>query len=249
MRDTPGLASLESAPFSSEASPKSVTWARPSPRTRTLSVEVAVHDAGLVRRREAPPCLRKDAQHITGAAALRAQPGPHGAAIDELERHEPLAFPAASIEDGDDVGVREARERLRFSKEPCLVFVGRRRGLQQLQRHLSIELGIPGGEDLAHGSGPDAFEHDVPAEGVSDGEGRGSGASLQPERDGLTTGRTFVEVPFGGVEHRLRELPTHQRQQRVVVEAGHGVLVGARSTWALGRAFSSRCTGPCRCCT
>src|SRR5688500_11206577 len=81
-----------------EASPKSSTRARPSAPTMTLAGEVAVDDAGGVRRGE--PAAGLD-QHVEDAARRRPrrQPGHERLAVDVLHHHEEAVVVRAALVD------------------------------------------------------------------------------------------------------------------------------------------------------
>jgi hypothetical protein len=106
--------------------------------------EVAVHEAGTVRRGQATAGSDHDVDHGTPSGARVVEPAPERDPVDELHRDEELVAHPPDVVHGDDVGVGELGHGLRFQDQPRapLDRSGRGLGTQQLERHLSIELGI-----------------------------------------------------------------------------------------------------------
>ena len=77
-----------------------------------LGLEVAVDDAGGVRGRQAPAGGEEDRANLRPGAGLAAQPRRQRLTFDELHRDEDAVVDRADVVDHDDVGVREARDRL-----------------------------------------------------------------------------------------------------------------------------------------
>ena len=121
-----------------------------------LALEVAVHQLARRARPPArgPPARRRRAisRQLRGAACSQYDsvcPSTNSMATKTL-----LAE-AAHVVDRDDVGVRQARHRLRLAQQARLL-LGQRRphaavgDMQQLDRDLAVQLGIVGRVDLAH---------------------------------------------------------------------------------------------------
>ena len=68
-------------------------------------LEVAVHESGFVRRRQAAPRFHEEAHSLAPRSALRLQPLRRGHAIDELHRDIDLVAIDPRVVDLDDVGV------------------------------------------------------------------------------------------------------------------------------------------------
>ena len=99
-----------------------------APDHDVLGLEVAVDDAGRVRRRQPAPGGDEHVQDLAPASRLRAQPRVDGLAFDELHRDVDAIVDGARVVDGDDVRVRQARDRARLAQQarPALGRVRRR---------------------------------------------------------------------------------------------------------------------------
>ena len=148
------------------ARPKSVTRARPSAPMSTLS--------GLKSR-----CTRPAA-----CAAASPRPAPRNSVRISRQlrvgRSHALSVPAstssiakktrppidADVVHGDDVGVRQARHRLRLAQHARREarLVAAEIAAQQLERDLAIELRIVRGVDHAHAARAEPIEHEIAAE-------------------------------------------------------------------------------------
>ncbi len=140
-----------------------------------VGLEVAVHEAGLVRGRQPPPCRQVDVQHLAPGAVGRRQPVADGVPLDELHRDEDRVLEGADVVDDHHVRVRQARDRLRLTQEAraAVRADGPGRGgprAQQLDGDLSIQLRIVRGVDLAHPAPPQQAEHDVAPEALPFGQ-------------------------------------------------------------------------------
>ena len=136
-------------------------------------LEVAVDDAGRVRRGEAATGL-----HVH----LEDRPPPHrrrrivarlpelqGLAGDVLHRHEQLSAELADVVDLDDVGVRELGQSLRLALHAGLIerVVGAPRA-EQLERDPAVEFAVVAGVDLTHRALAEPGEDDVAVEALAD---------------------------------------------------------------------------------
>ena len=82
-----------------------------------VGLEVAVHEAGGVRGREAAPRRDEDVEDLAPRAGLVGEPALDRPARDELHRQEHLVLEHADVVHGDDVRVRQARHRLRLAQQ------------------------------------------------------------------------------------------------------------------------------------
>ena len=152
------------APSIGRTRPKSVTQTRPSLPMRTLS--------GLKSRCTRPaacaaaspaPGRREDAQDLLDRARARRLPRGQRRAVDDLHGDEQAIVPGADVEDGDDVGMADARHRLRLAHQPRAqldVELGELRA-HQLERHLALQLRIERAVDDAHAAGAEHLEHAI----------------------------------------------------------------------------------------
>ena len=129
---------------------------------QVFRLEVPVHDPRLVRLREPVGDRRGNLQ----GAAERQRPGvqhlTQRLALDELHADVGLGLGLTEIVDGDDGGMIECGGRACFELEPPQAFgVVRQLGRQQLQRDVTIELGVVREIDLAHAAGAEQRANDV----------------------------------------------------------------------------------------
>ena len=80
-------------------------------------LEVAVHEADLVRRGQAAPGVAEDVQHLAPRRPLALIQASPVSPCDQLHRQEHAAVDAADVVDGDDVGMRQLRQRLRLAQQ------------------------------------------------------------------------------------------------------------------------------------
>ena len=187
-----------------------------------VGLEVAVHEADGVGRREAAPGLHVDGEQLAPAARRRGLPGAQGRAGDELHGDEDLRAEGADVVDGDDVGVGEAGHRLGLAEEAGGAgAVGVLAAAQELDGDLAVELGVVGGVDDAHTAGAEAAEHDVAAERLAAGA-RGLvvlGAGAAEVGRGRAVGANV------GVDGLLRARAIDARRGAVTGDVGHGRAV------------------------
>jgi hypothetical protein len=156
----------------------------PVPDHHVLGLEVAVHDADRVGRREAASCGQEDVSELAPATRPRARPGVELRALDALGGKEDRVLMQADVVDRDHVGVAEPRQRLGLPQEARPV-AGRAAPLvaQHLDRDLALELGIVGAVDDAHAASSEDAAHRVPPHDVARPEGRRSvRVARRPER-------------------------------------------------------------------
>ena len=148
------------------ATPKSVSFATPRPRAgdgddHVLRLDVAVHDAALVRVGERVGEREPGAQHVAvGELAVGLQLGER-AALDELGDEVAAVVLLAGVEQPDDAGVIEPRHRPRLP----LGALGRRAaGGDHLDGDRPVEAVVVCGVDRAEPAGPDPRAEAVAAE-------------------------------------------------------------------------------------
>ena len=116
-----------------------------------VGLEVAVHDAAGVRGGEPGRDLRGDLERLARRQRAADQALAQRLAVEQLHRGEGDLAVLAEIEDRQDVRMRERRDRLGLALEARQrVGVGGEMRRQDLDRHLAVELGVAGAEDLAH---------------------------------------------------------------------------------------------------
>jgi hypothetical protein len=182
-------------------------------------LEVAVDDAGVVGGGEASAGLDEHGDDLAPGAFFMAQPAAQGAALDQLHGDEDLALKLADLVDGDDVGVREAGERLRLAQQAA---AARRAlselGAEDLEGDLAVELFVPRGEDQPHASFIEVAKHGEAAD-------FGAGAADEPLLEQIVAA---MVVDRGGVD-RLGDdgRPVGERALAGRVDEGPG---GRRSS-------------------
>jgi hypothetical protein len=124
-----------------------------------VGFKVAVDEAAGVRGGEAAADLQVHGDDLAPAAGRGGLPGAQGLALDVLHRQVDLAEVLADLVDLDDVGVRQAGERLGLAAgagaDVGVVAVG----ADELDSDLAVQLLVVRGVDDAHAAGADAAEH------------------------------------------------------------------------------------------
>ena len=129
-------------------------------------LDVPVHDAPLVGVGEPPAHLGDHVEllgerHLVPRAQQRVEVGPG----KHLHRDVGQPPVLAQLEDGDDVGVLQARRRLRLDLEAAAaVGVEAALGMEGLDRDLALERLVEAAVDHAHAPAPDAAGDQVPAD-------------------------------------------------------------------------------------
>jgi len=123
-------------------------------------LEVAMHDARAVRRRETATRLEVDIDDLLPGARL-ALPDREVRPFDELHHDRRARAESDHLVDLHDVRVREARHRLGLADRAGVVAVA---GRDDLDRDLAIELRIVRGDDDAHAAGTDEAHQPVAAD-------------------------------------------------------------------------------------
>ncbi len=131
--------------------------------------EVSVYQSPRVRRRQPFSGLDEHFQNSPGRAVLLFEPAGQRSPIDELHGDKNLFAQRADVVYGDDVGMGQARHRLRFPKQSLsrafLFRPFRWIAPQQLEGHSAVQLRVIRRVDDAHPSTAELIEDDVSAEG------------------------------------------------------------------------------------
>ena len=125
-----------------------------------LGLDVAVQQPDGVRRRQRAAEIDADRDgfgHRERSALLK--PCGERLAVDELGPDAGLSVDALGAVDGDDIRMSNAREQTAFLDRPARLIRGLLLGLvEQFQRDLAIEAGVPGAIDIAKCAAADALE-------------------------------------------------------------------------------------------
>ena len=128
-----------------------------------------------VRGRERAPRLEKHPDDVANGTLLGGEPALERSPAQTLHGQEHPVLVNADVEDGDDVRVRELRDRLGLSNQTLLaphpIPVPLLRG-QELESDLAIEIGIERRVDDAHAAGAQALEDHVAADDAADVQSR-----------------------------------------------------------------------------
>jgi hypothetical protein len=164
-------------------------------------LDVAVHHPDLVGGSEAAGGVDVGREHLLPAALRAALPGGQGLAVDQLEGQEGRPVLLADLVDLHDIGMGQARERLRLTDQSLAVTrVAAALRCEHLERDQAVELGVPRRIDDAHAAGPDAVHELVAA----DANHRRFGAE-QSGRDASAHGRLLVVIgPSGRMDKATR---------------------------------------------
>ena len=92
---------------------------------------------------------------------LLPQPRSERGSFDELHGHEDRRSESAHVVDGNDVGMRQLRQRLRLAQQPLRRLLFLVAVQDQLEREEPIELGIVRAVDDGHTAATQLVEHDV----------------------------------------------------------------------------------------
>jgi hypothetical protein len=162
-----------------------------------LGLDVAVHDAVVVRELQRIAQLRHEREHVArGQLALQQQVAQVGA-VDELHHQEEELAGLAEVVDADDARVVQHRQRPRFAFEAF----GERRvgdevGAQHLHGDEPVELasGARGRRSPCHrGRAGSAARR--PGTAAAGSRGRGRGAALAPvPLAGVPVGRSAISM-------------------------------------------------------
>ncbi len=133
--------------------------------------EVAMDEPGRMRRRQTSGRRNVHVTHRCPRGARALLPLRERFTVDVLHGDEEPTIERADIVNGDDVGMRQLRQRLRLPQRACFL-VGVRRAAEQseaadLDRELAVELGVVRGEHLPETARADALDEQVAAHGVA----------------------------------------------------------------------------------
>ena len=189
-----------------------------------LGLEVSVHDAGGVRGRQASSCGQEDGERLRGLVRFR-HPRAQARTAHELHREVERVVLHADVEDGDDVRMCEACERLRLAQQACAL--GRVvRGAEALDRDLAIELRIVGDVHRAHRT----FAQSLSQLEATEPRGRGACAPRGDDagcqrRHHVLTALASIEVQISCGQRVAVEATLEEREQDLVVGTRHVGLV------------------------
>ncbi len=114
-------------------------------------LEVAVHDAAVVRRRDAASDLARQLQRLFDTRRLSSEALLQGLSVDVLEDEERLPGVLLEPIDGGDVGVVERGKHTRFALEPRQRHrIAHHLGREELDRDRAMEHRVLGAPDDAH---------------------------------------------------------------------------------------------------
>ena len=150
------------------AMPKSSSFAPLFVRMTFEGFEIAMDDAGRVRRGERAGHLDAVAERLIERQPAAREPARERLALEELHDQEVGAVLLADVEERADVRVTEARDDARLTRQALpRGQILRAAGRQDLDRDSAIEPGIEGFVDLAHAAGADQREDFVGTELVA----------------------------------------------------------------------------------
>ena len=127
-----------------------------------LGLQVAVDDAGVVRRRDGLGDLDADGQRLTHLETAALEHGPQRDPVDVLRGEELHPGGVADVVDRQNVRVVERRDRAGFaleSQQPFLVAERARR--EHFQRELAAQADVLGQIHLRHAAGSERRQHTV----------------------------------------------------------------------------------------
>jgi hypothetical protein len=168
-----------------------------------VRLEVAVDDAGVVGGGEAAARPEEQRDDVAPRARPGGEPLLELDAVDELHRDPHAIAGRPDVEHADDVGVREARERLGLALEATLG-AGRRAvavRLHELDRDAAIELRIVGRVDDSHAARAELVEHDVASDHAAARQLRGLGCTTPFTARRLDRGLVVARVFVVGSDH------------------------------------------------
>jgi hypothetical protein len=139
---------------------------------RVARLEVAMHEAGGVGRREAARGLHEHLDDLAPGAGLVLEPGLQGDAADQLHGDEDVAVVGADLVDDGDVGVGDAGHRLGLAEQAGVGAggPGPARCAQELDGDPAVELGVDGGVHDAHRADAEALQQGEATDAVTGGQ-------------------------------------------------------------------------------
>ena len=146
-----------------------------------LGLEIPVGDALLVGAGQGVAQRDGQLQEIREGHSGRGDDGIQGAPLDQFHGQEMGLLEVFHREDGDDVRVIEGGNRLGFALEaPGALGVGGQRGGKDLERHVTIQLGIASPVHLPHSSRADLAQDRVMGERLGQGHETLAGSPGSP---------------------------------------------------------------------
>jgi hypothetical protein len=115
-----------------------------------VGLEVAVDQAGAMRRRQAAPGRRQHPDDRRRRPRRRRQPRPERAAVDQRHRDRELAVVLLDVVDRDDVGVAQLGQGPGLAHQARALASADPIGPHQLERDLALELPVDGAVNHRH---------------------------------------------------------------------------------------------------
>jgi hypothetical protein len=128
-----------------------------------------MNQPGAVGRDQSAPGGQESAHHVAPGSVV-VQPSGQGLAFDELHGHVHLLADGADLVDRDDVGVAEARHRLRLAQESTAILFridSEPIGPEDRDRDLAVEAAVVGRHDHAHPARAEPLQHGEAADRVA----------------------------------------------------------------------------------
>ncbi len=159
-----------------------------------VGLDVAMHDAALVARRESAGDLSRKAERFANGQRPAADPLTERLSLEKLGDDVRGGTVDAHIVDGEDVRMVEAASRSCFLFEPASPFrIGLERRRKNLDGDVTLQLGVARAIDLAHPAGAERPDDLEAAEPIARGEIHGR----EPALYGGRLGSSPVTPPIG----------------------------------------------------
>ena len=120
-----------------------------------LRLDVAMQDAGVVRRRERVRHASQQFDDLAPCPRFGSSPRAERSTIDELGHQVVAALELGGLVDRDNVGMIERRERAHFATESMARLIALDRSQQELDRDRPVQPGVGRSIDLAHATRAD----------------------------------------------------------------------------------------------
>ncbi len=133
-----------------------------------VGLQVPVNDAPLVRRRETLGDLKGVIHSLLLRNRTRVELAAQRLALQKLHDRVGCPLVGPEVEDREDVGMRQRRDRQSFALESRQgVWISAERLRQDLDRHIALQLRVPRPVHLSHPAHPDGREDFVGTEACS----------------------------------------------------------------------------------
>jgi hypothetical protein len=123
-----------------------------------------MHEAGGVRRLEAPTGLDQHGEHRLPCPRRSVEPGAKRAALDVLHHDVRRVVVLLDVVDRHEVRMAELRHRLGLAHDAGRACAVRRTALEQLERDLAVKSGIVRSQHAAHAARAGLLDHHVPTQ-------------------------------------------------------------------------------------